>query len=350
MKSPLAASAAGLRGRRKAASAFSRQTSSIGALAVPFVRMTTNVYVDGFNLYYGAVRGTPFKWLDIRRYCELAFPKAKIKRGSLLHRHREGRDVGPTAEPQAADVHPRARDHWRPGALWVVSAEQLAWGMARSLATRDASVGIKNPKRKRHERRDVLPFESWANVDKVADELPAPLRVIPYRAIGCGLRPEKLFGLHTSDVDRTNGPCGSTRSLSLRPVEGGRQDGWLGAGDPAPRQGAYALDAQPKRIDTQILVPAIRDGYIDIERFPHRELDTSATAARLDHRRIYDCRHTFATWAIVGGSALATRDHHGNERRQIEDTYARWLKRTDHQLQAPFDAYDTAIASISTRS
>jgi hypothetical protein len=161
--------------------------------------------------------------------------------------------------------------------------------MARSLATRDASVGIKNPKRKRHERRDVLPFESWANVDKVADELPAPLRVIPYRAIGCGLRPEKLFGLHTSDVDRTNGPCGSTRSLSLRPVEGGRQDGWLGAGDPARRQGAYALDAQPKRIDTQIVV-------------------------------------------------------------QIEDTYARWLKRTDHQLQAPFDAYDTAIASISTRS
>lgn len=25
----------------------------------------TNVYVDGFNLYYGAVRGTPYKWLDL---------------------------------------------------------------------------------------------------------------------------------------------------------------------------------------------------------------------------------------------------------------------------------------------
>lgn len=40
--------------------------------------MQTNVYVDGFNLYYGAVRGTSFKWLNIRRYCELAFPSATI--------------------------------------------------------------------------------------------------------------------------------------------------------------------------------------------------------------------------------------------------------------------------------
>jgi hypothetical protein len=27
--------------------------------------MRTVVYVDGFNLYYGALRGTPFKWLDL---------------------------------------------------------------------------------------------------------------------------------------------------------------------------------------------------------------------------------------------------------------------------------------------
>lgn len=40
--------------------------------------MLTNVYVDGFNFYYGAVKGTPYKWLDIRRYCELAFPKNEI--------------------------------------------------------------------------------------------------------------------------------------------------------------------------------------------------------------------------------------------------------------------------------
>src|SRR5688572_29751817 len=27
--------------------------------------MKTIVYIDGFNLYYGALRGTPYKWLDL---------------------------------------------------------------------------------------------------------------------------------------------------------------------------------------------------------------------------------------------------------------------------------------------
>lgn len=29
--------------------------------------MRTFVYVDGFNLYYRAVKGTPYKWLDLKR-------------------------------------------------------------------------------------------------------------------------------------------------------------------------------------------------------------------------------------------------------------------------------------------
>lgn len=28
--------------------------------------MKTFVYVDAFNLYYGAVKDTPYKWLDLR--------------------------------------------------------------------------------------------------------------------------------------------------------------------------------------------------------------------------------------------------------------------------------------------
>jgi hypothetical protein len=48
----------------------------LGPLGFRDVR--TNVYVDGFNLYYGAVRNTPYKWLDIRKLCELAFPRNEI--------------------------------------------------------------------------------------------------------------------------------------------------------------------------------------------------------------------------------------------------------------------------------
>ncbi len=31
--------------------------------------MATIVYIDGFNLYYGAVKGAPYKWLDLEALC-----------------------------------------------------------------------------------------------------------------------------------------------------------------------------------------------------------------------------------------------------------------------------------------
>lgn len=39
---------------------------------------TTFVYIDGFNLYYGAVKGTPYKWLDLDQLCRYLLPKNKI--------------------------------------------------------------------------------------------------------------------------------------------------------------------------------------------------------------------------------------------------------------------------------
>jgi len=42
--------------------------------------MNTIVYVDGFNLYYGALRGTPFKWLNIAQMCRILLPQHKITR------------------------------------------------------------------------------------------------------------------------------------------------------------------------------------------------------------------------------------------------------------------------------
>lgn len=42
--------------------------------------MRTNVYIDGFNLYYGAVKGTPYRWLDIARFCAVLLPRDTIQR------------------------------------------------------------------------------------------------------------------------------------------------------------------------------------------------------------------------------------------------------------------------------
>ena len=38
-----------------------------------------NVYIDGFNLYYGAVKGSPFKWLDLLALCHRMLPNDVIQ-------------------------------------------------------------------------------------------------------------------------------------------------------------------------------------------------------------------------------------------------------------------------------
>ena len=47
-------------------------------MAVSVVKRSV-VCIDGFNLYYGAVRGTPYRWLDLERFFRLARPHDDIQ-------------------------------------------------------------------------------------------------------------------------------------------------------------------------------------------------------------------------------------------------------------------------------
>ena len=33
----------------------------------------TYVYINGFNLYYGSLKRTPYKWLDVGKLCQSMF-------------------------------------------------------------------------------------------------------------------------------------------------------------------------------------------------------------------------------------------------------------------------------------
>ena len=41
--------------------------------------MRTNVYVDGFNLYYGCLKGTPHKWLNLETLFDQVLPKNEVR-------------------------------------------------------------------------------------------------------------------------------------------------------------------------------------------------------------------------------------------------------------------------------
>lgn len=38
--------------------------------------MRANIYVDGFNLYYGCLKKSPYKWLDLSKLCSYLLPKS----------------------------------------------------------------------------------------------------------------------------------------------------------------------------------------------------------------------------------------------------------------------------------
>jgi integrase len=103
-----------------------------------------------------------------------------------------------------------------------------------------------------------------------------------------------------------------------------------------------ALDSMTPRIDTPILFPAPRGGYIDLEKFRHREWAPALVAAGIAHRRVYDLRHTYASWALamdVPPAKLALMM--GTSIAQLEDTYHRFLK-SDYQYGAAVDGYEIA--------
>ena len=46
--------------------------------------MITNCYIDGFNLYYRALKDTPFRWLNLRRLASILFPDDEINQVSYF--------------------------------------------------------------------------------------------------------------------------------------------------------------------------------------------------------------------------------------------------------------------------
>ncbi|TRZ48232.1 MAG: NYN domain-containing protein [Dehalococcoidia bacterium] len=51
-----------------------------GGLVLILMKLETNVYVDGFNLYYNCVKGTQYRWLNLSKLCTLLLPGHRINR------------------------------------------------------------------------------------------------------------------------------------------------------------------------------------------------------------------------------------------------------------------------------
>jgi len=43
------------------------------------MELDTYIYVDGFNLYYGCLKGTAYRWLNLSKLCTMLLPECHIK-------------------------------------------------------------------------------------------------------------------------------------------------------------------------------------------------------------------------------------------------------------------------------
>jgi NYN domain len=68
---------------------------------------TANVYVDGFNLYYGALKNTPYKWLDLDALFRILLPSYQIQRIRYFTARVSGR-AGNMQAPSRQNTYLRA--------------------------------------------------------------------------------------------------------------------------------------------------------------------------------------------------------------------------------------------------
>jgi integrase len=231
---------------------------------------------------------------------------------------------------------PEKLRHGSHRALRQVLAAAVRWRWI----DRNVAVDVKNPG---HPRTEFTPFDTWDEVEGVAAEL-GPFGPLVIFAVGTGVRPEEAFGADWTDIDLSEGILRVRRAFAKGRLKTYAKTERSRRRVPLRAKVVEALDGLPRR--NRVLFPNSVGGRVDINNWRSREWLPALAAAGVEPRRIYDMRHTFATWSIEQGVHLwHLATVMGTSVTQLEDTYARWLKRTDDQLRAAFDAYDLQAAN-----
>jgi len=238
-------------------------------------------------------------------------------------------------------------------ALRQVLARAVLWGM---LDVNPAKQGVENPQRRRIEKR---PFESWEQLEALADRLGPALGPMVLFPAATGMRPGEWVALEHRDIDHAgrvayvNRAFGKGR-LTTPKTEASRR------AVPLQARALGALDQLPPGGARNLLFRANRGGYLDLHNFRNRNWKPAQLAVGIEpFRRIYDLRHTFATFALragisafelsryMGASLTMIDRHYGHLARDGREHAIRLL---DDLNLAAVDVRGRSVASESVRS
>jgi integrase len=243
-------------------------------------------------------------------------------------------------------------------ALRQVLARAVAW---RMIDVNPAKQGVDNPQRRRTEKR---PFESWAQLANVANQLGEIAGPMVIFAAATGLRPGEWIALEWRDIDLQARVLYVRRAYRNGNVKCTKTEGSVRA---VPLQ-AVALDALaqvPISAATDLVFPALRGGHFDLHNFRRRYwMPAQHAAGIMPLRRVYDLRHTFATFALragistfdlsryMGASLTMIDRHYGHLARdgrehaiQLLDGYAALANGAVHPVDTPWTPQRRNVAS-----
>jgi integrase len=235
--------------------------------------------------------------------------------------------------------------------------ERSAWGIHKALrqvlnyAVRikllDENVGVlvPNPEPK---RREVETFDTLDTLDAVGEELSERYAQLPVFVALTGLRPEEWMALERRDIDRQAGVVHVRRVYTAGEIKlVGKNSRSLRA-VPLPGRALEAVDAVPARLDTRLLFPAGRGGYLHLDTWRSRDWTRALKAAGVSHRAPYALRHTYAAWSIAAGVDLYTLARFmGTSIDQINKTYGHL---TVDAIERTRTRLDTFVRSFPERS